>query len=67
MPKKSNPPKVHTIPMRDKPAKRRAPKEVPDCNRPLKDGGSPGGLPPQGFKPVWRMVHGTGTKFHTHS
>jgi hypothetical protein len=47
----------------------RAPREVPDCNRPLmRDrGASPGGLPPRGIPPGWKTIGGRSYELHTHS
>jgi hypothetical protein len=55
-------PKVHRIITRVK-----APAQVPDNKRPLNDKGLPGGLKPDGFKPGWSLVQGSGTIHHTHS
>lgn len=57
-------PKVRRIPVMGK----APPREVPDCNRPLSDRGpNPGGLPPKPISSAWKMVQGTGARYHTHS
>lgn len=65
VPKVKNPPKPQVI--RTIPGKGYCPKSVPDNKRPLSGSNLPGGNPPAGIKPGWRVSKGNGVKLHTHS